>query len=230
MPGFGMSKNLFSLHAVSFNYPGGNTVFEDVNLEIKPNDLLIIKGESGSGKSTLLKLCNRFCDPTAGDITFHDRDLKEYAIDRIRSSIIYLPQLPFLIDATVEENLVFPFSFHSHKNKKFDTKKAGEWLDYFQLQIPLSHKATQLSIGQKQRIALIRAILLEPEVLLLDEPGSSLDSTNKKLIEGKIEHLVGTSPVTVLMATHSEVSFAGPGLRILNLEDKKIIQELNHEQ
>jgi len=71
----GMSY-LFSLQAVSFHYPGGNTIFEDVNLEIKQNELVIIKGESGSGKSTLLKLFNRFCDPTAGDILFHDHLLQ----------------------------------------------------------------------------------------------------------------------------------------------------------
>jgi putative ABC transport system ATP-binding protein len=207
---------------VSFNYPDGKTILEEISLEIKANDLIILKGESGAGKSTLLKLFNRFCEPSGGQILFHDKMMSEYKIEQIRSSIIYLPQLPFVIEGTVEANLSFPFSFHSNKKKKFDSDKAGEWLDYFQLDEPLNHDALKLSIGQKQRIALIRSMLLQPEVLLLDEPGSSLDSNNKKLIEQKIEHLIDTSRVTVLMATHSEVNFSDRRYRVLHLEDKKL--------
>lgn len=217
-----MFKNLLELQNISFSYPDGQTILQDINLELRTNDIVIIRGESGAGKSTFLKLFNRFCDYNNGRIFFHEKELNEYKIDRIRSSIIYLPQLPFMIDGTVEDNLSFPFSFHSHKNKSFDPARAGEWLDYFQLDIPLNHDALKLSAGQKQRIALIRSILIEPEVLLLDEPASALDSNNKKLIEQKIEHLIDSSGVTVLMATHSEVSFSSSNYRVYRLKDGKL--------
>lgn len=217
-----MSHNLFRLQNVSFTYNSGKTVFHDINLDINKNDLLIIRGDSGAGKSTLLKLLNRFCDCTDGNILFNGRNLNEYKIDALRSSVIYFPQLPVIIDGTVKDNLSFPFAFRSHKNREYSQEKARKWLDYFQLDIPLDHNALELSIGQKQRIVLIRSMLLEPEVLLLDEPGSALDSNNKKLIEQKIESLIVSSGITVLMATHSEVSFSIPGVQYVNLEEGRL--------
>jgi putative ABC transport system ATP-binding protein len=95
-------------------------------------------------------------------------------------------------------------------------------MEHFQLHVPLSHDSLKLSIGQKQRIALIRALLLKPEVLLLDEPGSALDSGNKKLIERKIESIMETSRITVIMATHSDVSFAHAGYREFILENLRL--------
>jgi predicted regulator of Ras-like GTPase activity (Roadblock/LC7/MglB family) len=91
-----------------------------------------------------------------------------------------------------------------------------------QLKVLLEHDALKLSVGQKQRIALIRAMMLEPEVLLLDEPGSALDSSNRKLIEHKIESLINSSGITVLMATHSAVSFEGTDYRVFALEDRRL--------
>jgi putative ABC transport system ATP-binding protein len=216
--------NILELNQVSFSYPGGKPVMHEVNLEISENDLIVIKGESGAGKSTFLKLFNRFCDPDSGRVLFNNMELYEYKIDDIRSSIIYLPQLPLMIEGTVEDNLSFPFSFHAHKAKKYDRVKAAEWLEYFQLDLPPEHDALKLSTGQKQRIALIRAMLLGPRVLLLDEPGSSLDSVNKKLIDRKIETLVNSSGISVLIATHSEIGFKEGTYRLYRLENGRLVQ------
>jgi putative ABC transport system ATP-binding protein len=217
-----VSQNLLELQNVSFAYSGGHMVFQEINLEIKRNDLIVIQGDSGAGKSTFLKLFNRFYDSTSGRILLHDKELKGFKIDDVRSSIIYLPQLPFVVEGTIEDNLSFPFSFYAHKVKQFDPNKSREWLDYFQVDVPLKHEALKLSIGQRQRIALIRSMLLEPEVLLLDEPGSALDTNNKRLIEQKIESLINSSKITVLMATHSEVSFTGSQYRVFRLEDRRL--------
>lgn len=222
-----MSLNLLLVDNISFSYSDGHTVLKDVTLEIGKNELVIIQGKSGAGKSTFLKLFNRFNDSTKGRILFHNREIKEYSIEDIRRSIIYLPQLPLMIEDTIEENLRFPFSFHAHKDKKYNPLKAKEWFEYFQMGMPLNHNALKLSIGQKQRIALIRAMLLEPEVLLLDEPGSALDSGNKRLIEQKIESMVESSRVTVVMATHSEVSFSGKNHHFFDIKDKKLIPRLS---
>jgi len=197
---------------------------QEINLEINENDLIVIQSESGTGKSTFLKLFNRFCDPVNGRVLFNNKVLYEYEIDEIRSSIIYLPQLPFMIEGTVEYNLSFPFSFNAHKAKKYDPEKASEWLDYFQLDVPANHDALKLSTGQKQRIALIRAMLLEPRVLLLDEPGSSLDSGNKNLIDRKIETLIDSSDLSVLMATHSETGFREGTYRLFRLNNGRLVQ------
>jgi putative ABC transport system ATP-binding protein len=217
-----LHNTLFRLRDVSFNYPGGSSVLEDLNLEIEANELSLIRGESGAGKSTFLQLFNRFCDSRNGIILYHGRDIREYGIEEIRRSIIYLPQILHVIEGSVEDNLRFPFSFTVHRDNMFDESRAEEWLDYFQLQVSLRDEALKLSVGQKQRIALIRAMLLEPEVLLLDEPGSALDEANKKLIEQKIESLLRSSDVTVLMASHSTVSFAHTSYRDFEIKNRTL--------
>jgi putative ABC transport system ATP-binding protein len=217
-----MTGNIFELQNVSFAYHGESRVLDDLSFEISRNALMIIQGASGAGKSTFLKLFNRFCDISEGKILFSGKELKTYHIDRLRSIIIYLPQLPYVIDGSVEDNVNFPFVFHSHKGKKYSQAKAIEWLDYFQLNVSLDHEALKLSIGQRQRIALIRSMLMEPEVLLLDEPGSALDSANKKLIEQKIESLIESSKITALMATHSKVNFSRIDYEVFNFEGNKL--------
>jgi putative ABC transport system ATP-binding protein len=213
-----MTGNIFELQNVSFAYDRGNRVLDNLSFEISRNALMIIQGASGAGKSTFLKLFNRFCDINEGRILFRGKELTTYHIDRLRSIVIYLPQIPHVINGSVEDNLTFPFEFHSHKNRKYNRAKAVEWLDYFQLNISLDHEALKLSIGQRQRIALIRSMLMEPEVLLLDEPGSALDSANKKLIEQKIESLIESSKITALMATHSKVNFSRTDYEVFKFE------------
>ena len=223
-----MSSSLLKIQNISFSYPDGKPVFERIDLDIKEGTLSIISGESGTGKSTFLKLFNRFHDLTNGKILFHERELREYQISEIRRSILYLPQLPHMIEGCVEDNLSFPFTFQAQKDKKYSPVKAREWLDYFQLGVSLSHEASKLSVGQRQRIALIRALLLEPEVLLLDEPCSALDSRNRRLIEEKIESLVISGGVTVIMATHGEVNFSESACAFFQLEDGQLKAMQSH--
>lgn len=213
------------LEDISFSYETERTVFKNVNIEINRNDLIVIHGESGAGKSTFLKLFNRFCEAGQGHIYLHDKDLKEYRIGKLRSNIIYLPQMPFIIEGSVDDNISFPFAFHAHKDKRYDPTRAKEWLSYFQLDVPLRHEALKLSVGQKQRIALIRALMLEPEVLLLDEPCSALDNNNVSLIEKKIEALIDEAKVTVLMATHGTVGFDRSKYRIFRLKNMGLREE-----
>jgi len=219
-----MLSNLLQIQNISFSYPGGKPVIHGVSFDIQKGKLVVIRGESGAGKSTFLKLFNRFNELEDGKILFHGRELGDYEIDEIRRSIIYLPQLPHVIEGTVKDNLSFPFLFKVHKNKTFDKHKAEEWLDYFQLRVSLSHGALKLSIGQRQRIALIRAILLEPEILLLDEPCASLDIENRRLIERKIESLLESAGITVLMATHSEVGFHESSCRFFRLANGELTE------
>jgi putative ABC transport system ATP-binding protein len=218
-----MTSNLIQIENVSFSYQGGMPVLKGLNLEIKKNQLVIVNGESGAGKSSLLKLFNRFNDVTDGRIVFNNKEISEYRIDELRKAILYLPQIPYTVEGTIEDNLTFPFSFQVHKDKKYDANKAGEWLNYFQLNLPVNHEALKLSVGQRQRIALIRAMLLKSEVLLLDEPCSALDSANRKLIEQKIESLIEAREVTVIMATHSKVSFSSSSPQYFELNDGRLL-------
>lgn len=220
-----VNNALIELKGVSFRYPDGVFIFEGLDLQIMHNDLLIIRGESGAGKSTFLRLFNRFCDPVKGTIFFSGKDIREYQIEKLRSSVVYLHQIPHMVDGTIEHNLSFPFSFQAHTGRTLDRDRAREWMEYFQMDVPLSHQALHLSIGQRQRIALIRSLLLEPDVLLLDEPVSALDSSNRKLIEQRIEDLAVTRRGTVLLATHSDIQFSHARVRTLLLEKGKMPAE-----
>jgi putative ABC transport system ATP-binding protein len=222
-----MTPTLLELQNVSYSYPGGGTVIQDINLQVDKNDLLVIKGESGAGKSTILKLLNRFCDYTEGKILFNNRELKGFRIVELRSTIIYLPQVPVMIEGTIEENLSFPFNFRAHKVKEFDKDNALKWLDFFRLDLALHADALKLSIGQKQRIALIRSMILMPQVLLLDEPVASLDKKNRQIIEQKIESLTRTSGVTVIMVTHGDVSSSFSDYRLFQVSERSL-REVRH--
>ena len=219
-------SHVFELNNVYFAYQEGENVLENVNFKVRQNEILIIKGASGIGKSSFLKLFNRFNDITGGKLFFRGRNLNEYNVEEIRSSIMYLPQLPHIIDGTVEENLIFPFQFHAHSNKQFNKTRAEELFDHFHLKFSIDYDALKLSIGQRQRIALIRAILLEPEVLLLDEPGSSLDEVNLRNFENRLALLTESSGITVIMATHGDVNFQNRKHRTFNIRERALVENI----
>ena len=220
-------SHVFELNNIYFAYPEGENVLENINFKVRQNEILIIKGASGIGKSSFLKLFNRFNDLTRGTLFFRGRNLNEYNVEEIRSAIMYLPQLPHLIDGTVEENLIFPYQFHAHGNKRFNKTRAAELFDYFHLKFSIDYDALRLSIGERQRLALIRAILLEPEVLLLDEPGSSLDEVNRRNLENQVALLTESSGITVIMATHGELYFQNRKYRIFNIYERNLVENIS---
>jgi len=215
-----MGIPVLELQRVSFAYPGDDYIITDSSYQVTKNTLVILRGKSGSGKTTVLKLFNRFCEPGSGQILFQGKPLHDYEIERLRSSVIYLPQMPYIIEGTIEDNLKFPFLFLSNKNKVYDEKLAGQWMEYFQLEMPLSRDAAKLSLGQKQRVALIRSILPGPDVLLLDEPCSALDRSSRLLIEQKICHLLDKTDITILMASHSDILLKGMQFNTLYIQNK----------
>ncbi len=219
-------SHVFELNNICFAYPNSENVLENINFKVRQNEVLIIKGESGLGKSSFLKLFNRFNDITGGKLLFRGRNLNEYNLEEIRSSILYLPQLPHLIEGTVEENLIFPFRFHAHSNKRFNKNRAAELFNHFHLKFSINYDALKLSIGQRQRIALIRAILLEPEVLLLDEPGSSLDEVNRRNLENQLSLLSESFCITVIMATHGDVYFQNRKHRTFTIREKTLVENI----
>ncbi len=216
---------LFVLNNIYFAYPRSENILENINLKVRQHDIIIVKGESGTGKSSFLKLFNRFSDVIEGTLMFRGRNLSEYNVDEIRGSIMYLPQLPHVIEGTIEENLIFPFQFQTHSNKYFDRKRAQELFDYFHLNLSIDNDALTLSVGQKQRMALIRTILLEPEVLLLDEPGSALDEVNQGILENQIALLTESAGITVIMATHSHLCFKNRYHRGFIIQEKNLIED-----
>jgi putative ABC transport system ATP-binding protein len=201
---------------LSFGYDkGGPLVFEHLDLDLRKGEFLIIKGASGSGKSTLLRLICRLNTPRSGSVRFKGRNTTDIPPPELRSKITYVPQIPQMIDGTVRDNLLLSFTFAEGRNKTApDDATLERMLDAFYLHgISLDQSALKLSVGQKQRLSIMRAILTGPDMLLLDEPTSALDAESAAMIFSIIERLNTEEGKSLVIVTHSDYSPAVPKIR-----------------
>lgn len=176
---------------------GGRVALEDFSAEL-PEGTSAVLGPSGAGKSTLLRLLNRLADPEAGRIVFRDQDVREFDPQALRREVCLVPQLPALVEGTVADNLSFAGSFGSGVEADPDTLLPLAGLDPSFAE----RDASQLSVGEQQRVMLARALSLEPKVLLLDEPTSHLDEESRDVIEGALSTLRENSGISLILVTH----------------------------
>lgn len=218
----------FELRGITFGYPGKNTLFHHLNLHIGTGDFILLRGPSGSGKSTFLRLLNRLIVPQEGEIFYKDKPLSQYDVTVLRRRVIYLQQLPIMLDATVRENLLLPFTFKSSgRMNPPNGEVLKDFLQAFRLsEVTLEDNAQNLSVGQKQRLVLIRALLLDPEVLLLDEPTASLDRHSREVVEEKVEALNVHEGVGIIMVSHTDYVPQKVKPRILVLKDGRVEEDV----
>lgn len=176
---------------------GGRVALEDFSAEL-PEGTSAVLGPSGAGKSTLLRLLNRLADPEAGRIVFRDQDVREFDPQALRREVCLVPQLPALVEGTVADNLSFAVSFGSGVEADPDTLLPLAGLDPSFAE----RDASQLSVGEQQRVMLARALALEPKVLLLDEPTSHLDEESRDVIEDALSTLRENSGISLILVTH----------------------------
>lgn len=175
------------------------TIISNLSLDIEKSDFLTITGPSGSGKSTILKLLANLISPTEGIIEFKDKNIGQYSPDEYRRHVSYCFQQPELFGEKVIDNLSFLFQI---RRQKFDKAKAVEALKEVDLGADfLDKKITELSGGEKQRVALIRNLLFKPDVLLLDEVTTGLDDHSKEIVHNLIKK-VHQQDTTIIQVTH----------------------------
>ncbi|PHD75529.1 ABC transporter ATP-binding protein [Bacillus sp. AFS043905] len=172
------------------------------DLEIPACMVTCLTGESGSGKTSLLRLLNRMDDPDSGSIYYQDQLLDEFNPIELRRKVTMLSQAPFTLPGTIEENLQIGLEL-SEREKK-DKEELVKALETVQLQKSLDEGAEYLSGGEKQRLALARLLLLNPDVYLLDEPTSALDEEAELTVMGRFLEGVKREKGTVIMITHSK--------------------------
>lgn len=185
------------------------------DLTISSNETTCIVGESGSGKTTFLKLLNHMVNYNQGTITYRGEDLKNLDPINLRREVILLPQAPVIFPGTVRDNLLIGLAFSGRK--PVDDKRLLEEMKYAGLDKRLDEEAEPLSGGEKQRLALIRVILMEPNVLLLDEPTSALDEGTELSIIEYINNYLKTKDKTLIMVTHSRELAKSMGDRMVNV-------------
>ena len=192
------------LRNVCLQYDRKPPLFHGINLVVETGEFILIQGASGVGKSSLLRLMNRLQETTSGEILIDGQLIATYEVTSLRRKIGYVQQTPIMIPGSVEDNLDFPFRFHSTgAQKPPDTVEKQKWMETFLIQgVKLSDDAMKLSVGQKQRIALVRTVLTEPEILLCDEPTSALDQQSKEIVEDSLERLNIEQKIGVILVTH----------------------------
>ncbi len=174
-----------------------------VNLGVHPGDFVMLTGPSGAGKSTLLRLAVRLEEADAGVVRCGGRPVADIPPAELRRTLGFVQQTPTVGEGTVRDNLLLPFTFAANKGltPPDDAELAG-WLTRFRLAgVGLDATAAALSVGQRQRVCIIRAMLLRPAALLMDEPTSALDPESSAVVEALTEEL-NEDGVTVLMVTH----------------------------
>ena len=187
-------KGVFRFQGVTFAYPKdpSRPIISNLNLEIKCKSTAFV-GESGCGKSTIFQLMMRFYDPEQGRILLDGIDLRELDIYWLREQIGYVGQQPVLFATTLRENLLFGKENATQQEIDEALRKAEAYDFVYGLKDKLQTFAgtagSQISGGQKQRLAIARALLKNPKVLLLDEATSALDRRNEKLIQATLNKI-----------------------------------------
>ena len=226
-----LDKNIFfnesiTVSNLSFYYPKSKTkTLNNLHLEIKKGDFIGIKGESGSGKTTLLDTIIGLLEPHSGSIKVDNVDINENIINW-RSKIGYVPQSTLLIDDTIKNNIIFGTNGLDVDDKKIYEVIKLTKLDKLIKNLPLGINAqvgqngSNLSGGERQRIGIARALYLNPEILAMDEPTSSLDTKIENEIIDSINNLIGKK--TIIVVSHRE-SLISRCDKIFKITDGRLI-------
>jgi tungstate transport system ATP-binding protein len=180
----------------------GRDVLRIDSLDIQRGETLTVVGPNGSGKSTLLLALARLLKPARGDILYEGMSLKQWNELEYRRRISFVFQAPLLMDLTVEQNVALGLKFRGTPQAETGVR-AGKWMRQLGIELLAKRRAGQLSGGEAQRVSLARAFVLEPELLLLDEPFAALDPpTHAKLLED-LSTILKQDQRTAVFVTHN---------------------------
>jgi len=181
---------------------GGRSTLEIDSLDIERGETLTVVGPNGAGKSTLLLALAHLLKPARGDIQFNGKSVTKWSDLEYRRKISYVFQAPLLMDMTVEQNVALGLRFRG-VSKEDSQERAGRWIKAMGIESLIGRRAGELSGGEAQRVSLARAFVLEPELLLLDEPFAALDPpTRSKLLED-LSNILSEDHRTAVFVTHN---------------------------
>lgn len=212
---------------LTFGYPGKPPVFDAACCTLAPGSFTTVTGPSGAGKSTFLRLLCRLEEPQAGTISFEGTPISDLSPDELRRQVVYIQQTPTTIKGTVRENLLLPFTFaaNTQLTRPADDALRSQLDEFLLNEITLDQAASGLSVGQRQRLCLIRALLLGPKAMLFDEPTSALDPTSAEIVVQAALDLQKRGGTVVYVAHDRDLS-ASEAVTTLRLENGKAIQEI----
>ncbi|MEU1886228.1 ABC transporter ATP-binding protein [Micromonospora rifamycinica] len=216
---------------VTFAYPGGPPVLHGVTLDIAAKSRVAVVGETGSGKTTFAKLLTRLMDPTQGRVLLSGVPLDEVRFDSLRSRVVMVPQDGFLFDATVGENVRFarPELTDAELTAAFTELGLADWLDGLPagLDTPVGERGEALSVGERQLVALARAYVADPDLLVLDEATSAVDPATEVRLQRTLDAV--TRGRTTLAIAH-RLSTAQAADEVVVVDRGRIVQRGPHEE
>ena len=214
---------------VSFAYPGGPTVLADVDLVLAPRSRVAVVGETGSGKTTFAKLLTRLMDPAGGRVLVDGVDLRELSFASLRARIVMVPQDGFLFEGSIADNVRFGRPDATDAEVELALTELGllDWLDGLPhgLETDVGQRGEQLSAGERQLVALARAYLADPDLLVLDEATSAVDPATEVRLARALEGL--TRGRTALTIAH-RLSTAEAADDVLVFDAGRVVERGRH--
>ncbi len=215
---------------IEFRYGTRGLVLNNVNMQIRQGEKIALVGESGSGKTTLAKLLMRFYKSEKGDVLVGGNNIEDIQLEALRSRIAYIPQDTFFFNGTIRDNLSLGLNDQVSMDEIVDAAKLSQAHDFInhlalRYESMLEENASNLSGGQRQRLALARALLIKPDIMIMDEATSNLDSTTERAVSETIHRLEG---VTMLIIAH-RLSTVMRCDRIFVMDKGVIVESGNHQ-
>ena len=222
-------KQNITFDNISFSYDKHNSIFNNLNLKIKHSEFLGIVGQTGAGKTTIIKLLLRFYNTQNGNILIGNQNINNINLNNLRENIGYVSQEIFLFDGTIKENICYPETNLNEDALEIACQKsqASEFIDKLpnKYNTMIGERGQKLSVGQKQRIAIARAIYKNPPIIIFDEATSAVDNETELLIQ-KALHDISKDRTTIVIA--HRLSTVRNADNIIVIGDGNIIESGNH--
>lgn len=209
---------------------GSQCLLKDISFEVFAGECIAIIGASGAGKTSLLRLLNRLSEPTTGLLFLENQKYQQIPVLQLRQQVTLVSQESKLLGMTVQEALAYPLVLRGMSRSEIQ-QRLSYWIE--QMHIPqdwLGRTEVQLSVGQRQLVAIARALVIQPKILLLDEPTSALDAGRASHLLQVLSQLVESSQTTVLMVNHQLELAQLFCKRVLYLQHGQLVQNTPNSQ